>query len=152
MLNLKEKINSDLKQAMKEKKQEILLVLRMLLTALKEKEISLRRGEEINLTEEQIIEVIASEAKKRKDSAAVYEQGGRADLARKEKEEISILEKYLPLQLSDEELEKIVKEEIISFGEADLKDMGKIIGRIMPRVKGKADGGRVSEMVKKILS
>jgi uncharacterized protein YqeY len=148
---LKETINNDLKQAMKEKKQGVLLVLRMLLSALKDKEIALRKGEEINLTEEQVIEVIASEIKKRKDSVLAYEQGGRSDLARTEKDEILILEKYLPPQLSDEELEKIVKEEIASFGEAGLKDMGKIIGRIMPRVKGKADGGRVSEMVKKIL-
>ena len=137
---------------MKEKKQETLLVLRMLLSALKEKEIALRKGEEINLTEEQVVEVIASEIKKRKDSVLAYEQGGREDLAQKEKDEILILEKYLPAQLSDEELEKIVKEEIASFGEAGLKDMGKIIGRIMPRVKGKTDGGRVSEMVKRFLA
>ena len=152
MPNLKEIINNDLKQAMREKKQGVLLVLRMLLSALKEKEIALRKGEEINLTEEQVVEVIASEIKKRKDSVLAYEQGGREDLAQKEKDEILILEKYLPAQLSDEELEKIVKEEIASFGEAGLKDMGKIIGRIMPRVKGKTDGGRVSEMVKRFLA
>jgi len=147
MSSLKEKINNDLKDAMRAKNEVMLSVLRMLLSAVKAREISLRKGEDVVLDDAQIIEVIRSEVKKRNDSVLSYEQGGRADLAAKEKSEIKILEKYLPPSLSDEDAEKIIREEI-----GDEKDFGKAMGKVMPRLKGKADGGKISELVRKVLS
>lgn len=152
MSNLKERINNDLKQAMKNREVETVSVLRMLLSAVKDREISMRKGEDMNLTDEQLAEVLSGEAKKRKDSISAYEQGGRADLAEKEKSEIKILEKYLPEQMSDEELDNIVKETVGARPGASLRDFGQIMGAVMPRVKGKADGNKVSEAVKKALS
>lgn len=149
---LKEKINNDIKDAMRGKRADELSVLRMLLSAIKDKEISLRKGEDVSLSDGQVVAVIASEVKKRKDSVVAYEQGGRADLVEKENNEIKILEKYLPEQMSDDELEKIVKEIIGSAGDVTMKDFGKIMGQVMPKVKGKADGNRISEMVKKVLA
>lgn len=161
MAKLLEQINQELKQAMKAKDAATLSVLRMLIAAARNKEISLRspsadggkaafvpssgRGE---LSDEQIIEVVASEIKKRKDSVAAYAQGGRQELADKESAEIKILEKYLPAQLGDEELEKIIKE-IVAGGASDF---GKVMGQVMAKVKGKADGGKASALVKKLLA
>lgn len=151
-MSLKEKINNDLKDAMRGKKADELSVLRMLLSAIKDKEISLRQGEEVSLSDEQVLSVIASEVKKRKDSVVAYEQGGRDDLASKENNEIKILEKYLPEQMSGEELEKIIREIVGTQNFAFPQDFGKIMGQVMPKVKGRADGNRISEMVKKVLS
>lgn len=152
MSKLLEQINIDLKQAMRDKNEVVVSTLRMLASALKEKEISLRKGEAVVLSEEQVADSIASEVKKRRDSIVSYESGGRQDLVDKEKEEIKILEKYMPAQLSDEELEKIIKETFSSLGEVSIKDFGRIMGQVSPKTKGRADGGKVSEIVKKILS
>ncbi|MDD5071121.1 MAG: GatB/YqeY domain-containing protein [Patescibacteria group bacterium] len=152
MPNLSEKINGDLKMAMQEKNEIAVSVLRMLISAIRNKEISLRKGEEIKLADEQIIEVVKSEIKKRKDSVEAYKAGGRQDLADKEKKEEEILELYMPPQISDEELEKIVKETINSLEEASENDFGKIMGQVMARVKGQADGNKASEAVKKVLA
>lgn len=149
MPSLKEVINNDLKEAMRGKDAEVLSTLRLLLSAIKMKEIALRKGEEVSLNDEQVIEVIRSEIKKRNDSVLAYEQGDRQDLANKEKNEIKILEKYLPPSLSDEEIEKIIREEI---GALEEKDFGKAMGKVMPRLKGKAEGGKISEIVKKVLN
>jgi hypothetical protein len=151
-MTLKEQVNNELKQAMREKKAETVSVLRMLLGAVKDREISLRKGEDVGLTDEQTIEVVAGEIKKRRDSVSAYKQGGRDDLAQKEENEIKILEKYLPEQLSDEDLEKIVKEIVETQNFASLRDFGKVMGQVMPRVKGRADGSKASEIVKKVLS
>jgi hypothetical protein len=147
MSKLLEQINQDLKQAMLKKEVEILSTLRMLIAAIRNKEITLRKDGEAELSDEQVLEVISSEVKKRRDSIEAYISGGRQELADKENSEIKILEKYLPEQMSDEELEKVVKE-VIATG-AD--NFGKVMGQVMSRVKGKADGGKVGEMVKKLL-
>ncbi|MDO8668558.1 MAG: GatB/YqeY domain-containing protein [bacterium] len=147
MSKLLEKINEELKQAMKSKDGETTSVLRMLISSIRNKEISLRSADKVELSDEQIIETIGSEIKKRKDSVEAYAKGGRQELALKETSEIKILEKYLPEQLSDEELEKIIKE-IIAAGATDF---GKVMGQTMARVKGKADGNRVGSLVKKLL-
>jgi uncharacterized protein len=148
MAKLLEKINQDLKQAMIGKAAETLSVLRLLLAALHNKEITMRKGGEVELNDEQVIETIASELKKRKDSIEAYTAGGRQDLADKEKSEMKILEKYLPEQMSDEELEKVVLDVMASGAD----NFGKVMGQVMAKVKGKADGNRVSEVVKKILA
>ncbi|MCG2697580.1 GatB/YqeY domain-containing protein, partial [Candidatus Parcubacteria bacterium] len=110
MPKLRQQINNDLKQAMLNKEAETLSVLRMLISSIRNQEIALRKGEDVSLTDEQIVKVLRSEIKKRKDSILAYEQGNRRDLAEKEKSEMQILEKYLPPELSDEEVEKIIKE------------------------------------------
>ncbi len=146
------RIKDDLKKAMQAKNKELAEVLRMLISALRNKEISLRKGDNVELSDEQIIEVVASEIKKRKDSIEAYSKAERVDLVKKEEEEIKILEKYLPKQLSEEEIEKIIKEVISSLGEVSPKDFGRIMGMIMPKLKGKADGAKVQEIVRKIIS
>jgi len=147
MSSLIEKINSDLKAAMMEKRADELSALRMLIAAAHNKEISIREKGAAELSDEQIIEVVASEIKKRKDSVEAYVAGGRQELADKETMEIKILQKYLPAQLSDGELEKIVQEVVASGAD----NFGKVMGQVMARVKGKAAGARVGELVKKLL-
>ena len=146
-MTLKEKIKADLVAAMRAKEEKKLGVLRMLSSAIQMKEISLRKGEDVVLSDEQVMEVIAGEMKKRKDSVESYEAGGRTELAEAEKEEIKILEAYLPEQMADEELESIVMKAVKEAGAG--ANFGAIMGKIMPLVKGKADGNRVSAMVKK---
>ncbi len=148
MSKLLEQINQNLVKAMKSKDAETTSVLRMLIAAMHNKEITLRKDGTAELTDEQIIEVAASEIKKRKDSVEAYTAGGRPELADKESAEIKILEKYLPEQMSEAELEKIVKE-IIASGATDF---GRVMGQTMARVKGKADGAKVGEIVKKLLA
>lgn len=148
MPKLLEQINQDLKLAMRNKQTDVLSVLRMLIAAMRNKEITLRRGGVAELTDEQAAEVAASEIKKRRDSAEAYRQGGRPELADKESAEIKILQKYLPEQMSDEELEKVIAE-VVAGGASDF---GRVMGQVMARVKGKADGARVGEAVKKLLA
>jgi len=148
MSKLLEQIRQDLVTAMKAKDTETLSVLRMLIAALRNKEITLRDGGAAELTDEQVLEVIGSEVKKRRDSVEAYMSGGRSELADKESAEIKILEKYLPEQMSDSELEKIVQEVMA----AGATDFGRIMGQTMARVKGKADGNKVGEIVKKLLA
>lgn len=147
---LQQKLESELKDAMKAKKELKLSVLRMLSAALHNKEIEKRtRGKEPELTEEETISVLRSELKKRKDAALGFAKGGRADMAKKEEDEAGIIASYLPSELSDEEIEKIIGEVISGLGEVSAKDFGKVIGEVMKRVKGRAAGDRVSAMVRK---
>jgi len=103
------------------------------------------------LTDEEIIEVISAEAKKRRESIEGFQKGNRQELADKEKKELEILEKYLPEQLSQEELKKLVQEAIAKVGAKEMRDMGKIMQELMPKIKGKADGSSVSKAVKELL-
>lgn len=150
-MTMLERIDVDLKQAMIDKSADKLSVLRMLRSALRNKEISLRAGAAVVLTDEQVVEVIGSEIKKRRDSIEAYEQGGRSDLADKEKMEIDVLSGYMPEQLSDDAIEAIVREAAAGLGELTDKDFGKLMGAAMPRLKGKADGTKISQIVKKVL-
>jgi uncharacterized protein len=151
MSNLFKQVNDDLKVAMYGKNELELLTLRMLLAALKNKKIALGGGGNAEeLTDEQFIETVASEIKKRKDSAVSYDQGNRQDLVDKENSEIKILEKYMPAQMSDDEIKKIVEEIIIAEGEAP--NFGKVMGQAMAKLKGKADGSKVTDIVKKMLA
>jgi len=147
MDNLLIRINEDLKTAMREKDAEKLSTLRMILADLKNKMIEIKERE--SLADDKVLEVLKSAIKKRKDSIELYEKGDRQDLADKEKEEIEIIDKYLPEQMSDEEIEKIVKEIVDSSSD---KNFGKIMGQVMSKTKGQADGNKVSEIVKKVLS
>lgn len=149
MTNLLDQIKTDLKEAMRAKEELKLSVLRMLISSIRNKEISLRKGEDIILNDEQILEVLSSEVKKRKDSMESYLKGDRKDLAEVEKNEVDIISKYLPAQMSEGELEKIVEEVMKTKSENSTVVFGAIMGEVMARVKGRADGSVVSAMVKK---
>lgn len=163
---IKEKITTDLKKALKEKLSAEISTLRMLQAALlnkeKEKRAKLAKekeeikeeelAKESQLTDDEIIDVISSEIKKRKEAIEGFEKGERQDLVEKEKKEVEILEKYLPEQLSEEEIKKLAKEAISKVGDSGPQDMGKVMGELMPKVKGKAEGGLVSKLVKELLS
>lgn len=138
---LKQKIAEDLKTAMKAGDAEKRDVLRMLSSAIKNKEIEKR----IELTDEQALDVIASEVKKRKESVVQFTAGNRPELAAKEEAEIKILAIYLPEQLGEEELKKIVAETLTGM---DKSDVGGAMKAVMAKVKGKADGALVSKLVK----
>jgi len=163
---LKQQIQNAVNEALKSGDQLMAGTLRMLLASVttKEKEkrykISKQKPEateqdlikESALTDEEIIEVISSEIKKRKDAIVLYEKGNRQELADKEKKEIEILKKYLPEQLSEEELKKLVEESIAKTGAKEIKDMGRIMADLMPKVKGKADNSDISRIIKELLS
>ena len=155
-MSLKEKIHYDLTEALKAREELRTSVLRLLSSAILNKEKDKRyksgKAEDISLTDEEIVDAISSEIKKRRDAADLYERGGREELAKKEKDEMEILQKYLPEQISEEELRKLVKEAVDKTGAKEMKDMGKVMAGLMPKVKGKADNSLVSKIVKELLS
>ncbi len=147
---MKEKISSDLKDAMKAGDAKKRDTLRLLDSAIKNMEIE-KQKRETGLSDEEVLEVIARAVKQRQDSIRQFEDGGRADLAETEKEELVILMPYLPEQLSEETIIKIAKEVIAESGAKGVGDLGKVMGQIMAKVKGKADGNVVREIAKKLL-
>ncbi len=158
---LKQQIQNDTKQSMKSGDQFVVGVLRMLssVIGLKEKDLRYKQKleKEPELSDEQVVEVVSSEIKKRKDAIALYQQGNRLELAEKEQKEIEVLKKYLPEQLPQEELQKIIQatiDEISARGGSALggKDMGKVMAELTPKIKGRADGGEVSKIVKELLT
>ena len=145
-----------IKSAIKANKPLAVSVYRQLLAAFlnkeKEKRFKSKEEKEALLTDEEAMEVISSEAKKRKEAIVEFEKGSRQDLADKEKEELAILSVYLPEQMPEEELRKLVEEAIEKTGASDMKDMGKVMQELMPQVKGKVDGSLVGQIVKELLS
>ena len=146
-MGLQEKLLDDMKTAMKSGNKVALETLRMLRSQLKN--ASIAKGED--LLEEDVMGVLSKEAKKRKESLELYRQGGREDLAEKEEMEMQIIASYLPEALSEDELAKIVDKAVVETEAESLRDMGKVMGVVMPQVKGRADGKAVQEMVKKKL-
>jgi len=149
-MSLKEKISSDAVEAMKRQDKDTLGVLRMLKSKILEMEVQLRtsKGRDYQLSDEETISVIASYAKQRKQSIDAYTEAGRMDLAEQEKKELEILGRYLPRQLSREELEEIVAGVIKDTGASSIKDIGKVMKEVMARTKGAADGKMVNETVR----
>ena len=151
-MSLREKISAEIKDAMRSKDELRLSVLRMLSASIKNTEIGKRDGDsQPQLTDEEILKVIASEMKKRKDAAEGFSKGGKEDFAQKEFAEAKILETYLPAQLSDEEIEAHVKTVVSEMGEVTQKDFGKVMKEVMGRVQGNASGDRVSAAVRNAL-
>ncbi len=149
---IKDQIMADLKQAMKNKDKDRLRVLRSLKSNLLEREISERKEGEASLSDEQTIEVLMKAAKQRKESIDQFEKGDRADLADSEKEELEIIQSYLPEMLSEEEVRDIARDKIEELGAEDMSDMGQVMGVLMQELKGKAEGSVVSKVVKDELS
>src|SRR6056297_2964317 len=151
-MDIKEQIINDMKTAMKQKDTLTLQVLRSLKSKLMEKEISERKEGKARLSDEQAIGVLMKAAKQRKESIDQFESGGRDDLAEKEKEELKIIESYLPAMMDEDEIRNVVKEKISQLGASGLQDMGKVMGVVMPELKGKAEGAKISAIVKDELS
>ncbi len=141
---LREQLNEDIKTAMKAREAEKLGALRLLLAGVKQREVD----ERITLDDAGVIAVIEKMIKQRKDSISQYEKAARQDLAEKEKFEISILQAYLPQQLSQAEVDAIIADAVASTGAKSAADMGKVMGVVKPRLAGKADMGKVSSLVK----
>ena len=151
---------------MKSGNEELVGVLRLTLSAINSKEKEKRynivkeeqdlKEEELSfkseMTDDEIISTLSSEIKKRKDAIVLYEQGNRPELVEKEKKEIKILQKYLPEQLSIEELKKIVEESVNKIGAKEVKDMGKVMADLSSKIKGRADKSEVSKIVKELLN
>jgi len=161
---LKEQIQNDIKEAMKSGNSAKRMALGMVMSTIKNKELEKRsklsktetdvaKLDEISkLSDEEIIDVISSEIKKRKDSITSYQSGGRPELAEKENEEIGFISIYMPEQLSEEAIREEIKKTITEVGASSIKDMGKVIGAVMAKIKGKADGQLVSQIVKELLA
>jgi uncharacterized protein YqeY len=147
-MSLKVRITEDMKTAMRAKEAERLGTIRMLLAAMKQKEVD----ERVELDDAMIVAIVDKLIKQRKDAAQQYEAGGRADLADKEKSEITVLEGYLPKRLSAEEVAAAVKAIVVELGAAGPGDMGKVMGVVKQRLAGQADMGQVSAAVKAALA
>ena len=141
---LKEKLLEDLKNAMKEKNTIRKNVIQMVRAAI----LQVEKDKQIELTDEQIIEVIAKESKKRKDSLSDYEKSGREDLIKQIQEEIQILQEYLPKPLSKEELETIIEKIMQEVNATSMKDMGKVMKTAKEQIGARADGKEINEIVK----
>lgn len=165
-MSLRKRIGDDIEGAMKRREQLKVETLRMLVAALVNKEKEKRHkvatgdkditeqelSQKAELSDEEVLDVINSEAKKRKEAMEAFEKGGRQDLVEKERAELEVLQAYLPEQLGEEELRQLVKEAVESTGAASPQDMGKVMAELMPKVKGRADGALVQKTVKEILS
>ena len=141
---LREQLNEDIKTAMKAREQDKLNALRLLLSAVKQREVD----ERITLDDAGVIATIEKMIKQRKDSISQYEKAQRQDLADKEKYEISILEAYMPKQLAESEVKAIIDAAVASTGAKGAADMGKVMGVVKPQLAGRADMGKVSSLVK----
>ncbi|SHF68057.1 GatB/YqeY domain-containing protein [Ornithinibacillus halophilus] len=143
-MSLLTQLNEDMKQAMKNKEKERLSVIRMVKASIQNESIKLGKDE---LSEDEELTVLSRELKQRKDSLQEFSSAGREDLVEKLELEISVLQEYMPKQLSDDELTAIVQATIQEIGASSKKDMGKVMSAIMPKVKGKADGSKINKLV-----
>ncbi|MFP4130911.1 GatB/YqeY domain-containing protein [Thiohalospira sp.] len=141
---LKERIQADVKDAMRARDKDRLATLRMITAGLQQKEVDDR----VELDDAGVLALLDKMAKQRRESIEQYEQGGRAELAERERAELAVIESYLPQPLSDEELDALVAEAIAATGAAAMADMGRVMGELKPRVQGRADMGEVSARVK----
>jgi|LGVE01.1.fsa_nt_gb uncharacterized protein YqeY len=147
-MNMTEQLMADLKDAMKAKQKLRKSVITMLRAAVKQIEVDQRRI----LNDEEILDIVVSQVKQKRSVIDEFLKGGREDLAQEAREEIAVLEKYLPEQLSMDELKAIVADVMSETGASTMKDMGKVMGILNPQVKGRADGKTVSQIVKDFLN
>jgi uncharacterized protein len=144
---LKARVAEEMKDALRSGQKVRLGALRLLSASVKNREVELRR----DLTDEEFLEVVAREVKRRNEALEAYEKAGREDLAAKEREEREVLQVYLPAQLSAEETEVLVDEAIAATGASSVKELGKVMGYVMGKAKGKVDGGAVQKVVRERL-
>jgi len=148
-MSLRQRIEDDLKTALKAGDKQRLSCLRMVKSKVQEKQVELRgkQGPEAKLSDDDVTSVVTAYAKQRRDSIESFEQGGREDLAAKERAELEILGAYLPQQMSEDEVAVIVDEAVRESGASEPKDMGAVMKLVMPKVKGRADGKLVNRIV-----
>ena len=146
-MTLKERITEDMKAAMRASEKEHLSTIRLVQAAIKQREVD----ERITLDDTQVLVVLEKMVKQRKESIAQFEQGGRKDLADKERREIELLQAYLPAQLSDSELDVLIREAVAATGAASIKDMGKVMSVVKSKAAGRADMAVVGARVKAVL-
>ena len=147
-MSLKDRIGEDMKAAMRARDQARLSAIRLLLAAIKQKEVD----ERIALSDADVVTILEKMLKQRRESVTQYEAGGRADLAEAEKFEMKVLSEYLPQQLTEAEIARAIDAAVSEAGAAGVKDMGKVMGLLKPRLAGRADMGKVSAQVKSRLS
>jgi uncharacterized protein YqeY len=152
-MTLKETIQTDMKAAFKAGDQTTRGTLSLLLSVIQNRELAKRAktGVPAELTEEEVIEAIASEIKKRKESIATYEAGGRPELAATESAELAVLQKYMPEQLPEDEVKKLIADAVATTGASGAAGIGKVMGKIAPAIKGRFDGARANALVKEAL-
>ncbi len=146
-MSFKDNIIEDMKSAMRAKEKKLLGTIRLLTAAIKQVEVDERK----DLTDDDVLAIVIKMVKQRKDSAKQYQDANRQDLADQEIYEIGVLEKYLPAQLNESELEKLIKQSIDKIGAQGMQDMGKVMGMLRPQIAGKADMGQVSQKIKALL-
>jgi len=147
-MGLENQIRADMNNALKTGQKEKLSTLRTALAQIKDERIKKKS----DLSDEDVISVLMRAVKSRKDSVEMYSQGGRQDLVDKETAEIEILQSYLPEQMSEDEIKKVISEIVKSSGASDIKDIGKVMGPAMAKLKGKADGKLVQQIARSLLS
>ena len=146
-MTLKERVTEDMKTAMRAGEKERLATVRLLLAAIKQREVD----ERITLDDGQVLAVIEKMIKQRREAIAQFESGGRSDLVAKENAEIGVLQAYLPAQLTPAEIDVLIQEAIAATGAASIKDMGKVMGLVKPKAQGRADMGALSARIKQKL-
>jgi uncharacterized protein YqeY len=145
---LKQRINDDMKAAMRAKEKERLGIIRLILAAIKQREVD----ERIELDDTQVLAVLEKMIKQRRDSIEQYEKAGREELAEKERFEVEIIQGYMPAALSEAELDAIIKEVVAAVGASSMQDMGKVMAELKPKIQGRAEMGLVSQKVKAAIS
>ena len=150
---LRTRLNEELKTALRAKQEKVLGTVRLILAALKDRDIAARsKGNYDGISEDEILQMLNSMIKQRRESIALYEQGGRCELAQREKDEIGVIQSFMPKQLSDAEMDGVVKETIGATGAKSLKDMGKVMAVLKEKFAGQMDFTRASALVKQHLS
>jgi len=145
---IQEQIVNDLKEAMRNRDTVKLSVLRMVSSVIKNKELEKKDS----LNDEEVLSVLSSEAKKRREAISGFENAGRPELAEGEKNELEMIQSYLPEQMTEEEVRKIIQEAVNTTGAKSMQEIGLVMKEVMPKVKGKADGNLVNSIVKELLS
>lgn len=147
-MNILNQLNEDMKTAMRAKERDKLTTIRMIKASIQNEEI--KKGAELN--DEEILAILSREKKQRLESFTEFEKAGREDLTEKLTAELEVVEKYLPEQLSDEEVRTLVKETIAEVGAESMQDMGTVMSNVMPKLQGRADGDQVNAMVRELLT
>lgn len=146
-MELKNQLMADLKTAMRAKDTQTRNTIRLMQSAIKQIEVD----ERVTLDNDAVLAVLMKQAKQRRESIAEYEKGGRSELAAVEKDELAIIDRYLPSMMTRAELEPLVRAALDETGVTDMKGMGKLMGKLMPQVKGKADGRLVNQVVREMI-
>ena len=151
-MDMRERVTKALKEAMKNKEADRLSTLRLINAAIKDRDIAARSdGEEVHVSDAEVLAIMGKMVKQRQESARAYEEGGRLELAEKERAEVKVIEEFLPRQMDEDEIAAAVDEAIAGSGATSIRDMGKVMGALKSKYTGRMDFGRVGPMVKERL-